>query len=92
MTKILFKCHLKCPHKETFVYLPKKKIKKFKFEKAQFTNNGAIQLYIAREGSESGGKLSDPDPAKRSGSDWIRNPDIFYLFRMDLEILFIIRE
>jgi len=38
----------------------------WKFEKAQFTNNGVIQLYIAREGS--GGKLSDPDPAKRSGS------------------------
>jgi len=39
-----------------------------KFEKAQFTNNGVIQLYIAREGSESGGKLPDSDPAKRSGS------------------------
>ena len=43
-------------------------LKKLKFEKAQFTNNGAIQLYIAREGSGSGGKLPDPDPAKRSGS------------------------
>ena len=55
---------------ETFVILPIKKIKKLKFEKAQFTNDGAIQLYIAREGSGSGsnGKLSDPDPAKRSGS------------------------
>ena len=39
-------------------------------KKDQFKNNGAIQLYIAREGSGSGGKLSDPDldPAKRSGS------------------------
>ena len=50
------------------------KIKKLKFEKAQFSNNGAIQLYIAREGSGYSGKLSDPDPAKRSGSDQIRNP------------------
>jgi len=50
-----------------------KKIKKIKFEKDQFKNNGAIQLYIAREG-----KLSDPDPAKRSGSDRIRirNPGV----------------
>ena len=69
MTKKNFKCHLKCPHKEPFVILPKED-KKLKFEKAQFTNNGAIQLHIAREGSGSGssGKLSDPDPAKRSGS------------------------
>ena len=29
-------------------------MKKLKFEKAQFTNNGAIHLYIAREGSGSG--------------------------------------
>ncbi len=51
-------------------------IKKLKFEKAQITNNGAIQLYIAREGSGSGirirWKLPDPDPEKRSGSDRIR--------------------
>jgi len=58
-----------------------------KFEnlkKAQFTNNGVIQLYVAREGSgsRSSGKLPDPapdpDPAKRSGSDRIRirNPDV----------------
>ena len=33
-------------------------MKKLKYEKAQFTNNGVIQLYIAREGS--GGKLPDP--------------------------------
>jgi len=50
----------------------------------QFTNNGVIQLHIAREGSGSGGKFPDPDPAKRSGSDRIRirNPghSLPYLF------------
>ena len=39
---------------EKLVFFSLKKIKKFKFEKAQFTNNGVIQLYIAREGSGSG--------------------------------------
>ena len=39
------------------IFLPRKKIKKLKFEKAQFTNNGVIgtTLYtVAREGSGSG--------------------------------------
>ena len=57
-------------------YFAKKKFKKIKFEKVKFTNNGVLQLYIAREISGSGGKLPDPapdpDPAKRSGSDRIR--------------------
>jgi len=46
----------------------------------QFTNNGVIQLYIAREGS---GKFSDPDPdpAKRSGSDRIRIRNPVYRYR-----------
>ena len=51
-----------------FFILPKKKIKKFKHEKAQFTNNGVIQLDIAREGSGSGSGGKLPDPAKMSGS------------------------
>jgi len=56
------------------LFFPKKKKQRFRFEKVQFTNNGAIQLYIAREGSGYSGKLLDPDPAMRSGSDRIRNP------------------
>jgi len=34
----------------------------WKLEKAQFSNNGVLQLYIDREGSGSGGKLRNPDP------------------------------
>ena len=54
------KCHLKCSHLETFVV--EKCSPVMKFEKAQFSNNGVILLYIAREGSGSCKKGPDPDP------------------------------
>ena len=54
MTKKIKKCHLKCPHLETFVVEVFSCHEIWKFEKAQFTNNGVLHLYIAREGSGSG--------------------------------------
>ena len=52
-----------------------------KFEKAQFTNNGVIQLYIAREGSGSGGKLPDPDPAKKVRIQPDQDPQSWWEFK-----------